>query len=242
MLTTLGYRNILESEPLQWAVDYLQDILETLEQAGTDSYSMALLALAREELSRLWHKLFSHSPCKGTVFFASGLHGARLFAVRQLLAAMPPVQPCRLHGESTVLRAACSRLVDTWYFLSAFRLQLEEKPPGEEVVKAALRLLFRHNLLKGLSIAGHPLHVYCLDYRLPHPAYYLPPSHTVVCGTSGMDKEEQLRCLLHEFGHVFYTLRGAGQPQAGSPILRKACAENFAHRFASTLLAQPARP
>ncbi|MBS4032792.1 MAG: hypothetical protein KGZ63_15430 [Clostridiales bacterium] len=235
----MGYKDFLLAEPVQWGVDYLQGILETLEESGLESdYGITLLALEREELREIWYRLLDSPRChtESNVFCAYGLQGARLFVIRHLLAALPGTRQCPMHNQEALFRAACKRLVDEYLFLSTFKLTCGEKAPSEEVVVDALNILARKKLLAKLSISGHPLHVYCLNYRMPHPAYYLPPSHTIICGADSMDRYQQLHCLLHEFGHVLYARREAGVALKTDNMLRKQAAEHFANRFARRLL------
>lgn len=240
----MGYKGFLLAEPVQWSVDYLQGILETLEESSLESgYGITLLALEREELREIWCRLLETNPClteKNNVFSAYGLQGARLFVIRHLLATLPGPRHCPLHNQEALFRAACKRLVDEYLFLSTFKLTCGEKAPSQEVVNDALNILASKKMLAQLSLGGHPLHVYCIDYNMPHPAYYLFPSHTIICGADSMDRHEQLHCLLHEFGHVMYARKVAGLALKRDNMLRKQAAEQFAHRFAKRLLT-PAR-
>lgn len=61
MLT--GSKTIFTAEPVQWAADYVLDILETLQEGATDSeYGLELLALEREELRGVWQELMNTAP------------------------------------------------------------------------------------------------------------------------------------------------------------------------------------
>jgi hypothetical protein len=234
---TSGIKNITVAEPVQWAVDYLLGILETLEDAPSDSeYGLGLLALEREELRVIWHKLSDGLPVNGKPVFCSvGRDGARLFVLRQLLAALPAVRHCPLHGQEQVFRQACKRLVDEFFFLSGFRLSLSKKAPSQILVDRALRIVDDRGLSGALRLNGHSLHMYCLDYELPDPAYYLYPSHTILCGATDFDAGRQLHVLLHELGHAVYATRPLNRP-AASETVRKKTAEQFANRFAASHL------
>ncbi|MDW7652041.1 MAG: hypothetical protein SCK29_02270 [Bacillota bacterium] len=231
---TAGYKNIFTAEPIQWAVDYIQDILETLEEGAIDSdYGLALLALEREELRVILQELQQDVPKVDTpVFCAYGRQGARLFVIRQLLSTLPAVEHCPLHSRDHVYSQACRRLLDESFFLSGFRLSLEKKAPSPETVSRALRILAGSRLAGRLRLNRHPLHLYCLNYELPDPAYYLLPSHTIICGANDFDAHTQLHCLLHEFGHAIY----AAKPSVKPAVERKKAAEQFANHFAAALL------
>ena len=171
----MAYKNFLSAEPVQWGVDYLQGILETLEESSLESgYGITLLALEREELQEIWYKLLETQPChtENNVFSAHGRQGAQLFVIRHLLATLPGPRQCPLHNQNALFQAACKRLVDEYLFLSTFKLTCGEKAPTQEIVNEAVTILSRQKLLAKLSLAGHPLHVYCIDYSLPHRAYY----------------------------------------------------------------------
>lgn len=199
-------------------------------------YGLQLLALEREELRSIWHELMNGLPAaNGPVFCAFGQEGARLFVIRQLLAMLPSAHHCLLHNQDAVFHGACRRLVDEFMFLSGFRLSMEYRTPDTDIVSAALRIVSGRGLDNQLKIGNHPLHLYCLDYRLPEPAYYLYPSHTVVCGATQFDKRRQLHCLLHELGHVVYAAKQTGGFNADKTA-RKNAAEQFANRFAVTML------
>jgi hypothetical protein len=231
-------KSFLSAEPVQRAVDYLNGILEILWEAPGSEYGLKLLALEREELQEIYRNLLDGFPQnKESVFYIAGKEGARLFVVRQVLAALPPVNACPLHNQDELFRAACSRLADEQEFLANFRLCLDKKILSESVVCRAVELIRRNKMVDRLSLSGHPLHVYCLNYLLPHPAYYLATSHSVLCGASSLNEEQQLHCLLHEFGHVLYTVRGSLRTPANRK-LRKQASEQFANRFATGLLAR----
>jgi hypothetical protein len=235
----MGYKGFLSAEPVQWGVDYLHGILETLEESSLESgYGITLLALEREELREIWCRLLDPQlyHTENNVFSAYGLQGARLFVIRHLLATLPELRQCPLHNHEALFHAACKRLVDEYLFLSTFKLTCGEKAPSQAVVGYALEILARKKLLAKLSLGEHHLHIYCLDYMMPHPAYYLPPSHTIICGADSMDRHGQLHCLLHEFGHVLYAREEAGVALKTDNMLRKQAAEQFAHRFAKRLL------
>jgi hypothetical protein len=229
-----GYKNIFTAEPVQWAADYVLDILETLEEGVQDSkYGLDLLALEREELRGVWHELLStHPSTEGPVFCASGIAGARLFVIRQLLAALPPVKPCPLHDCDEIFQMACRRLVNEFFILSQFRMSLEKKSPPSALVEKALQIVANRGVTDELLLNGHPLHIYCLDYELPEPACYFFLSHTILCGSSDFDAGRQLHCILHELGHVVYAAKQAGKIQPDR-VLRKKAAEQFANRFAA---------
>lgn len=232
---TAGYKNVFNAEPVQWAADYILDILETLEEGVQDSeYGLALLALEREELRGIWHQLMHTVPeNEGPVICGFGREGARLFVIRQLLAALPPIKPCPLHGNEEVYHMACRRLVNEFFFLSQFRLVLDSQPPPQELVKRAIRVVVERGMGRELMLNGHPLHLYCLNYQLPDPACYLYPSHTIACGTNHFDTGRQLHMLLHELGHVVFAARQAGVCQTADSRQRKKAAEQFANRFAA---------
>ncbi|MBS4021821.1 MAG: hypothetical protein KGZ79_05310 [Dethiobacter sp.] len=233
-----GCKSLFSAEPVQWAVDYLQGLMEILEENTVrSSYGVALLALEREELYQVWHRMLEgYNNDSVSVFYAAGLQGARLFVVRQLLAALPSLKHCPLHNSAAVYHAAGRRLADEHTFLKSFRLPLEEKPPSAGVLERSLEILASKGMLDRLHLAGRRLHIYCLDYRLPHEAYYLLPSHTIICGAGTLDEQEQLCCLLHEFGHIFYAASACRRQQSHSPTLRQQAAERFAQRFAARLL------
>jgi hypothetical protein len=228
-----GYKNIFSAEPVQWAVDYLLDILETLEEAPSDSeYGLGLLALEREEMRSIWQQMTAGLPADGgPVICGYGREGARLFVLRQLLAALPAVKHCPLHGQEQVFRLACKRLVHEFFFLSGFRLALGKNPPTPALTERALRIVSERGLSQALRLNGHPLHLYCLDYELPDTACYLYPSHTIVCGATDFEAGRQLHVLLHELGHAVYAGRRPATPPA-SAAERKKTAERFANRFA----------
>ncbi len=231
-----GRKSIFSVEPIQWAVDYLQSLLDILEEKKIGSnYGSALLALEREELHQVWRRLLgSYDKDCNPVFYAGNKEGARLFVVRQLLAALPPLKPCVLHGSATVFEAAAKRLAEEHDFLGSFSLPLDEKAPGAEIVTRAVDIIAARGMCDRLVLSGRRLHVYCLEYKLPHPAYYLYPSHTIICGATNFNEEEQLHCLLHEFGHILYASSTRRLP--ADATLRKKMAERFAHKFASSLL------
>ncbi|MBS3948547.1 MAG: hypothetical protein KGZ57_09690 [Dethiobacter sp.] len=262
-----GDQSICLTEPVQWAKDYLQDILETLGSSATGEHSLVLLSLEKEELRLVWHSLFvnrpentpRHSresgkprkfhssdgavdgmsvhPERGPIFYAAGLPGARLFVLRQLLAAMPAAANSRHQSNEVVLSTVCSHLVELSFFLSGFAFPMTEKAPAEAVVEKALSILDGSNLLPRLTVAGQHLHLYCLDYRLPSPAYYLPFSHTLLCGASNLGEEEQLRFLLRQFGKVYYTLRTDRRKEGGDQALNGLAAKRHARHLAAKLLA-----
>jgi hypothetical protein len=233
---TAGYKNIFTAEPVQWAVDYIQDILETLEGAVDNEYGLALLSLEREELRGIWHELCKNtSQVEGTVHCGFGHDGARLFVIRQLLCALPAVDHCPLYNNDTVFSQACKRLLDEHFFLRSFRLPLDQRAPTPDLVSRALGIVMKNGLADRLLLGNHPLHLYCINYELPSPAYYLYPSHTIVCGTNNFEPHLQLHCLLHELGHVIYATKQAGKHQLKA-VARKKTAEQFANRFAATFL------
>jgi hypothetical protein len=237
-MKTSGCKSLFNAEPVQWAVDYLQGLLEILEQNSMHlSYGGTLLALEREELRQIWHRLLAaYSDARNPVFYVAGIEGARLFVIRQLLAALPPLKPCPLHKPVVIYRAAARRLAQEHDFLKDFRLPLDEKAPCRSVVEQTLKILADSGLQSRLLLAGRSLHLYCLDYCLPHPAYYLFPSHTIVCGATNQSKDEQIFCLLHEAGHVLYASATSRLPQPADPAARKKAAERFAARFADMMV------
>jgi hypothetical protein len=229
-----AYMNVYTAEPIQCAVDYLLDILETLEETTSEcEYGLELLALEREELRGIWQQLIDDAPASGSPAFCGfGREGARLFVIRQLIAALPAVRQCPLHDQDQVFQLACKRLLDEFFFLSSFRLSLEKKTPPSALVNRALRVVTERGMADLLFLNGHPLHIYCLDYEMPDAAYYLYPSHTIVCGANDFEAGRQLHMLLHELGHAVYAGRQLGQPQI-TEAERKKTAEQFAHRFAA---------
>lgn len=234
---TADMKNVFNAEPVQWAADYIQDILETLEDSAQNGeYGLALLALEREELRGIWHEL-NHSMAK-TAYPAMcgyGREGARLFIIRQLLAALPPINPCPLHNKEQLFSHACKRLIHEFFFLSGFRLALDKKAPSPEVVHRALGILTKSGLSNQLYLGKHMLHIYALEYELPDPAYYIYPSHTILCGATDFDVQGQLHCILHELGHVVYAAKKAQTVITHTP-LRQRAAEQFANRFAASHL------
>jgi hypothetical protein len=233
-----GLSGLLQAEPVQWAVDYLEELLAILnENSVNHRYGTSLLALEREELRQVWRKLSGgRDQHAGPVFTAYGLAGARLFVTRQLTCILPPVGLCRLHDSETVYKAVTARLESEMIFLRSFKLSLTEKPPLPSTVSRAVAMAAKAGLLGRLSLAGNRLHIYCLDYSLPAPAYYLYPTHSVLCGASALDSGEKLRCLLHEFGHVVHAGLAARRPPQADAALRRGEAERFAHRFAAIML------
>ncbi len=235
---TYGPNGLLRSEPVQWAVDYLGGLLEILdEQSVNIGYGSALLALEGAELRQVPQKLAEGRGNKRrAVFIAFGLTGARLFVARQITAALPPVGLCRLYDSKTVYSSIRARLADELAFFQGFRLPLTEKPPSPSVVNRALAVTAGSGMLGRLNLAGSRLHIYCLDYTLPAPAYYLYRTHSILCGASDLDDSQKLHCLLHELGHVIHAALTAGRPPQADPELRRGEAERFAHRFARRLL------
>jgi len=266
-----GYQSIYLAEPMQWATEYLQDVLETLNDSATDEHSLALLSLEREELRLVWRSLFvnrpentprpsresgnprySHSsdgavdgmaiyPERESVFYATGQPGARLFVLRQLLAALPATDNPWHQSNKVALSTACNHLVELSFILSAFAFPLAEKAPAESVVEKALNILGSTNLLPGLTASGQQLHLYCLDYSLPCPAYYLPFSHTLLCGASNLDEDGQLRFLLRQFGKVYYMLRTGRRKEFVNQAITRPAAKRNARRHAVKLLASVSR-
>ncbi|MCW3488623.1 ImmA/IrrE family metallo-endopeptidase [Dethiobacter alkaliphilus] len=230
MLT--GSKTIFTAEPVQWAADYVLDILETLQEGATDSeYGLELLALEREELRGVWQELMNTAPqVKKPVFFAAGREGARLFVIRQLLSVLPARQ-CLLHDPDRVFQQTCVRLAHEYFFFAGFHLCLEKKAPPEEIVTRALKIIERQGLSSKMLLGEHPLHIYCLDYEMPDPAYYLYPSHAIVCGATDFTPQRQLHCLLHELGHVVYAGKQNNKLQPDNAS-RRQMAEQFANRFA----------
>ena len=211
-MTTAGFKNVFTAEPVQWAVDYIQDILETLEGAADNEYGLALLTLEREELRSIWHELCqTQNQVEGSVLCGFGHEGARLFVIRQLLCALPALSHCPLHNKDTVFSQACKRLLDEYFFLRSFRLPMDQHAPTSDLVSRALGIVMKNGLANRLLLGNHPLHLYCINYELPSPAYYLYPSHTIVCGTNNFEPHLQLHCLLHELGHVIYAAKQAGK-------------------------------
>jgi hypothetical protein len=195
-LITAAQQDIFHADPVLWAREYLQDILETIEASPEDEHSLALLSLEKEELRQIWQAL-SAGAHSGPVFCGFGLPGARLFVIHQLLAAMPAPAPPRQQSNAAALGKTCRHFLELFFFLSAFAPPLSEKAPEPAAVERALRLGRR--LLPGPSAGGQRLHLYCLDYRLPAPACYLPFSHTLAYGTGTPDRDRQLRYLLRHF-------------------------------------------
>lgn len=233
-----SYKDILKSEPVQWAVDYLSEIIGILREGNLDqSYALALLELEREELLLLHRRLQPPDPPEGSpVIFHEGLSGARLLVIRQLLALFPKPGTCRHHDRQAVLSAIISRLQAEKEFFSRFKLSLEHAAPSKELVQQALCILSSHRLLERVSLPGRRLQLYCIGYTLPHPAYYLYRTHSIVCGASPLEPGEKLRCLLHEFGHAVLAVVTAGRP------VDRESGERFARRFSAVLLAGQKAP
>lgn len=234
---TADIRNIFNTEPVQWAADYIQDILETLEESADDGeYGLALLSLEREELRGIWHELIQSMPKTAyPAICGYGRQGAQLFIIRQLLAALPPLTHCPLHNQNEIFSHVCKRLVDEFFFLSGIRLAIDTKGPSPEIIHRALGIMTKSGLAKQLYLGNHMLHIYVLEYELPDPAYYIYPSHTILCGATNFDARGQLHCILHELGHVIYAAKKAGT-EVNHAALRKKAAEQFANRFAASHL------
>jgi hypothetical protein len=230
-------KRIFTAEPVQWATDYILDILETLEEVAKDSdYGLALLALEREELRGIWHELIGRLPAtEGPAICSTGRQGAMLFVIRQLLVSLPPLQPCLRHSQDETYHLACKRLTNEVFFLSQFRLSLERKAPAPELVKSALRIVISRGMATDLLLNGCPLHIYCLNYELPEPASYLFPAHTILCGSNDFDANRQLQLILYELGRVVYTAKQTGK-ELPPGVLKEKTAEQFAHHFAASHL------
>ncbi len=199
-MVTATRQNMFLAEPVQWAREYLLDILETLDASADDEHCLALLSLEREELLQIWHSVSADGRDSGPVFYCFGRNAPRLFVIHQLLAAMPAAARSRLQSNAASLGKTCRRFLELFFFLSAASGPLTEKAPEPAVIKRALRLGCR--LLPGPAASGQRLSLYCLDYRLPSPACFLPFSHTLVYGASVMSREEQLYRLLRHFACV----------------------------------------
>lgn len=230
-------QHMFTAEPLQWATDYILDILETLEEGAKDShYGLALLALEREELRGLWHELMGQIPAtEGPALCSNGRQGAMLFVIRQLLVALPPLKPCLYHSQDEIYQLACRRLTNEVFFLSQFRLAHERKAPAPELVRSALRIVISRGMAADLLLNGHPLHIYCLNYELPEPASYLFSSHTILCGSNDFDTNKQLQLILYALGRVVYAAQQTGKNQPAGAHKEKT-AEQFAQYFAASHL------
>ena len=227
-----GCKSIFTAEPVQWAADYCLDILETLREGATDSeYGLELLSLEREELRGIWQEQIQPlQEWPQPVYCATGREGARLFVLRQLLSVLP-AKKCLLHDQEEVFQQTCVRLAHEYFFLCSFHLSMDKKAPTETMIHRALHIIDEQKLSTKLLLNGHPLYIFALDYEMPDPAYYLYPSHSIVCGASNFEPHMQLHCLLHELGHVVYAGNQSNKLQLDGPKRRK-MAEQFAKRFA----------
>jgi hypothetical protein len=124
----------------------------------------------------------------GPVFCCFGRNAFRLFVIHQLLAAMPAVTISRPQSNSGLLGTACRRFLELHFFLSLFTHPLNEGRP--ETSETERSLLAAARLLQCSAKDGQRLHLYCPDYRLPAPAYYLPFSDSVLCETRSFGKGE----------------------------------------------------
>ncbi|MBS3899951.1 MAG: hypothetical protein KGZ54_04550 [Dethiobacter sp.] len=230
-------KHIFTAEPVQWATDYIFDILETLEEGAKNSdYGLALLALEREELRGIWHELNGQLPAtEGNALCLSGRQGTMLFVIRQLLVSLPPLKPCLRYGQDETYQLACKRLTNELFFLAQFRRSPERKAPAPELVKNALRIIISRGMAAELLLNGSPLHIYCLNYVLPQPTSYIFTSHTILCGSSDFDENRQLQLILYELGRAIYAAKQAGKEQPAC-ALREKTAEQFTHHFAASHL------
>ncbi|MBT9167629.1 MAG: hypothetical protein DDT19_00967 [Syntrophomonadaceae bacterium] len=231
------FKYFFTAEPVQWATDYILDILETLEEGAKNcDYGLTLLALEREELRGIWHELIGQLPAtEGPALCLTGRQGTMLFVIRQLLVSLPPLKPCLHHGQDETYQLAYKQLTNELFFLSQFRLSHERKAPTLEIVNNALRIVISRGMAGDLLLNGYPLHIYCLNYELPKPASYLFPSHTILCGSNDFDANRQLQLILYELGRVVYAAKQTGKDQPPS-TLRENAAEQFAHHFAASHL------
>ncbi len=236
------YKEFLLAEPIQWGANYLQGLLETLEESSLESsYGIPLLALEREELQEIWNSLMdSHTYRKeNNVLLACGVQGARLFVIHHLMSTLPQRRQYSLHEQNSLFHTSCKHLVDAYFFLSIFKPLNKEKALCLDTIDHALNIVARERMLSKLSLSGNPLHIYSLDYNLPRSTYYLSSSHTIICGAGSANYHIQLYDLLHELGHVLY-LKKFNNPLKADNILRKQAAEKFAARFAEKVFT-PAR-
>lgn len=227
-----SYKDVFRSEPVQWAVDYLSGIVNILRENTLDpSYALSLLELEREELLLFHRQLQPPEPRDDSpVIYSEGLPGTRLFVIRQLLALFPRGRACRHHDPQAVVSAVISRLLAEKEFFSRFQLALDQSAPSGELVQQAILILSQHRMLDRLSLPGRHLQLYCVNYTMPHPAYYLYRTHSILCGASPLAPEEKLRCLLHEFGHAVLAVLTYGKN------VDRADGERFARRFSTALM------
>jgi hypothetical protein len=216
-------RKIEVSEPVQWAVDFLEEMIGFYwEEEIEVSYWEKLLQEKKREIMEDFCALApSFSSVHQGMGFCAGLNGGRVLVMKILMGILPPYRSprsCRKQFKSGA-PARLQTFQEVLTYLKALHLTWEDDSLlWKEAFFAALARLLHHNFSPYLFYRGSwPAFVLAPPYREKTAACYLPnPQLIVLYSLPEENPAKRLHLILHEIGHLVFEKFLANRPLPSS--------------------------
>jgi hypothetical protein len=212
-------REIETSEPVQWAIDLLEKLIDLYSEEGVEGYYWE--RLLQEKQRELLEDFYALTPSLSFSYhglcYCEGLKGGRMLVMRILMDILPPYQA-----------QSCKRIKCVWetthqlktfqeviIYLKSLHLSYEsDETLWKNSFFSAVKMLLQGNFSPYLlHRGGWPALIAAPPYREETAACYLYNPHVIVLYSLPEKRiAKRIYLILHEIGHLIFEKFLAGKP------------------------------
>jgi hypothetical protein len=212
-------RKIETLEPIQWAIDFLEEIIGFYFEKDIEEYYW--IKLLKEKKRELLEDFYALAPSFTSSYqglgYCEGFNGGRMLAMRILINVLPPYQPLGYSSGKWYRGGICQ--LKTFEEVLVYLKSLHLAHEGDRLLWrnsffSALKMLLHNNYLPSLFYRGSwPALLIAPPYREKTTACYLFNPHIIVLYSlpeKSIAKRTYL--ILHEIGHLIFEKYLSGKP------------------------------
>jgi hypothetical protein len=212
-------REIEISEPVQWAIDFLENMINLYSEEDVEIYYWE--KLLKEKKRELLEDFYALAPSFSSFYhglgYCEGLDGGRMLVMRILMDVLPPYHALgcsrgKCVKEITYQLKTFEKVI---VYLKSLHLTYEgDRALWKNSFFSAVRMLLRSNYSPYLfNRGGWPALVAAPPYREKTAACYLFNPHVVVLySLPEKNTSKRIYLILHEIGHLIFEKFLAGKP------------------------------
>ena len=212
-------RKIETIEPVQWAIDFLEKMINLQSEERVELHFWE--RLLKEKKRELLEDFYALTPSIASFYrglgYSDGLDGGRILVMKILMGVLPSYRAPGCSQRKSAREIACHLQIFREviaYFKSLHLADEGDRTFWQKSFYAAVKMLLHNDYSPYLFYrGGQPAFIIAPPYREKTAAcYFLNPHVIVLYSLPGKNMAKRVHLILHEIGHLIFKKYLADKP------------------------------